>query len=354
MPRAGIDRDRRMTATAPADTSPSSGVALGIFTIVMTLLGWTSIPLFLKFFSADIDPYTANGWRYTFSALIWMPALVWAWRRGRLPKGVWLAALVPALFNTLGQHWFGIAPYKIDPGLMTFALRVHVVFVTVGAALLFAAERRVIKTPAYLTGLAMVMGGTTLTLLLKPGEFGQATREGVLLSIGAGASYAAYALSVRKLMVGMNPLLAFAAVSQYTAVALLIVMFILGKDHGAMAMHLPGWKFGLLVLSSIIGIGMGHTFYFLAIQRLGLAVANGVVQLQPVTVSIASLFLFDERLSGGQWAAGLMAVAGAGVILWAQSRLSAADARQARAARQAGDAPPPVIAQASPPPGLRS
>jgi drug/metabolite transporter (DMT)-like permease len=352
-----------MSTPAPAGSVPSSGVGLGIFTILMTLMGWTSIPLFLKFFSADIDPYTANGWRYAFSALIWMPALIWAWRKGRLPKGVWVAALVPALFNTLGQHWFGIAPYKIDPGLMTFALRVHVVFVTVGAALLFAAERRVIKTPAYLGGLAMVMGGTMLTLLLKPGEFGQATREGVLLSIGAGASYAAYALSVRKLMVGMNPLLAFAAVSQYTAVALVVVMLVVGKDHGAGALQLPGWKFGLLVLSSVIGIGMGHTFYFLAIQRLGLAVANGVVQLQPVTVSIASLFLFDERLTGGQWAAGLMAVAGAGVILWAQTRLSAADARSARAARaahdsqaalDAGAAPPPVLAQAGPPPAVRS
>ncbi len=304
-------------------------------TIVCTLLGWTSIPLFLRYFRHDIDYFTANGWRYAFSALIWLPPLLWAAKKGKLPKNIWTLALLPSIFNAIAQHCFAVAPYKIDPGLMTFALRGQVVFVTIGAAAMFAAERKVIRTPAYLIGLAMVLVGTSLTVFLKPGHFAKTEIDGVLISLLAGACYAAYALSVRKLMVGMNPLLAFAAVSQYTAAALVGAMLVLGKDHGIHAldlipppegatgfMSIPGARLGLLLLSALIGIGIGHTFYFLAIQRLGLAVANAVVQLQPITVSICSFLIFGEILTGGQWASGCMAVAGAGVILFAQAQVA--------------------------------
>ena len=330
---------------------PATGLSLGIFTIVATLLGWTSIPLFLKFFSHDIDYYNANGWRYGFSALMWAPALLWAWRRGSLPSGIWKAAVIPSIFNAIGQHCFGVAPYLIDPGLMAFSLRSQVVFVTIGAAIMFAAERRVIKTPGYIIGLAMVLGGTGLTLYFKPDGFGSATLAGVGVSLLAGASYAIYALSVRKLMHGMNPLLAFAAVSQYTALALVTLMIWRGEEHGLQALQLlkvpegaegfmsiPGARFGLLLLSALIGIGMGHTFYFLAIQRLGLAVANSVVQLQPITVSFCSMLIFGEQLTGTQWSFGLVAVAGAGVILHAQ--WSADRRRREEQAEDVSGAPP--------------
>jgi drug/metabolite transporter (DMT)-like permease len=314
-----------------AEQANPKSVWVGVVTIICTLLGWTSIPLFLKYLSHHIDYYNANGWRYGFSALIWLPPLLWAASRGSLPKGLWKAAIIPSIFNVVAQHCFAVAPYKIDPGLMTFALRAQVIFVTIGAAIMFVPERRVIRTPGYLIGLAMVLVGTSLTLLLKPGHFGKTAIDGVLLSLLAGACYAAYALSVRKLMVGMNPLLAFAAVSQYTAAALVVIMLFMGKDHGLQALELLqpeagatgffalyGARFGLLLLSAIIGIGMGHTFYFLAIQRLGLAVANSVVQLQPITVSIGSFMIFGEELTSRQWVFGCLAVSGAGVILHAQ------------------------------------
>lgn len=312
---------------------PGGGMMLGIVTILCTLVGWTSIPLFLKFFSKDIDYYNANGWRYGFSALLWLIPLAVAYYRHTMPKGVWKAALLPSLFNVIGQHCFGVAPYKMDPGLMVFSLRGQVIFVTIGAALMFPLERMIIRTPGYIIGLTMVLVGTGLTLALREGGLGGSTAEGALLALTAGAAYAAYALCVRKYMVGMNPLLAFAAVSQYTAAALVGLMLIFGDRHGLAALDLlqvpegatgwlawPGARFALLLLSAVIGIGLGHTFYFVAIQRLGLAVANAVVQIQPITVSICSMFIFGELLSRWQWMFGLVAVAGAGVILHAQWR----------------------------------
>jgi drug/metabolite transporter (DMT)-like permease len=242
-----------------------------------------------------------------------------------MPAGIWRASLVPSIFNTLGQLLFGLAPYYVDPGLMTFSLRLQIVFVTVGAALLFPAERRIVRTPMFLAGLAIVFLGTMGTIAFKPGGLGGGTSIGIIMSVGSGLLYACYSLAVRHYMQGMNPLVAFAAISQYTAIGLLIPMFIYGRDHGMHALDLSASLFALLVLSSLIGIGLGHTFYYISIARLGVAVSAGVIQLQPFLVAAASFFMFNERLTIAQWSSGAAAVLGAGIILSAQHRMSRAD-----------------------------
>jgi drug/metabolite transporter (DMT)-like permease len=295
----------------------------GVLTIVLTLLGWTTIPLFLRYFKNDIDAWTANGWRYAISALIWGPVLIHSWKHGTMPKGIWRSALVPSLWNAAAQICFGLAPYYIKPGLMTFSLRLQIVFVAVGAAIMFPAERRVLRSPAFIAALLVVAGGTMLTLVYSPEGFGEANAKGVTLAVASGVGYAAYALGVRKHMMGINPVKAFAVVSQYTAAVLVIAMLLFGKKCGAAAFeHLDAHKWFLLVLSSLIGIGLGHTFYFFSIARLGLVISAGVVQLQPITVSIASILIFDEQLTPKQWVTGLIAVGGAVCMLAIQSRIA--------------------------------
>ncbi|NUQ67225.1 MAG: DMT family transporter [Phycisphaerales bacterium] len=302
---------------APHDALSTTG---GIAMITLTLAGWTSIPLFLRHFASSIDAWTANGWRYGISALIWLPVLFIASRSGTTPKGLWKAALVPSLFNIAAQICFALAPYLVEPGLMTFSMRLQIVFLTGGAALFFAAERKVIRSPGFIVGMSLVILGTIGTLWLRPGGLGGGTALGVTLSIAAGLLYAGYALAVRHYMYGMRPIVAFAAVSQYTAGAILALMFLLGTRGGMTALDLSGLQFFLLFLSAVIGIGLGHTLYFASIARLGLAVSAGVVQLQPITVSIVSFFIFGERLTLGQWSCGVAAIVGAGVMLYAQHR----------------------------------
>jgi drug/metabolite transporter (DMT)-like permease len=295
--------------------------------IVMTLSGWTSIPIFLRWFKDDIDGWTANGWRYGFSALMWLPVLaIGLWRRN-LPAGLWRAALIPSVFNALAQICFGLAPYYVSPALMTFSLRFQIVFLTFGAVMLFPQERRVIRSPGFLIGVGMVLVGTISVLLLKDGSIfqgvnGEVPAVGVALSVGAGLLYAGYALSVRKYMTGMPAFTAFSAVSQYTGAALLVCMFIWGERSGATLIDLPSMTIFWVLLSAVIGIGLGHTLYYASIGRLGLAVSSGVVQLQPITVSIASFFIFGERLSAAQWAVGVLAIIGAGLILYTQHRMA--------------------------------
>ncbi len=325
---------------------------MGLVTLAMTLLGWSSIPLFLKHFSGSMDAWAANGWRYGFSALLWLPVLVVGFLRGTLPNNIWKAAIVPAIFNVTGQAAFAWAPYFIDPGLMTFGLRTQIIFVAVGAYMMFPSERRVLKSRAFLGALGVVFVGAMGTLILArvhatganvpaatyPDLFGyeltrvQATIFGTVLSVGSGALFAGYALAVRHYMHGMHPVTAFAAICQYTGIGLVVLMLPLAKQSGWYVVHMPTSELWLLALSAIIGIALGHVFYYTSIARLGVAVSSGVIQLQPIIVAVASYFLFREILSVGQWICGLAAVVAAMVMLAVQHRIGKADGAAAASA----------------------
>ncbi|MBL0920817.1 MAG: DMT family transporter [Phycisphaerales bacterium] len=316
---------------APARTERPASPAAGLCTVVMTLLGWSSVPLFLKHFSHSIDPWTSNGWRYGFSALLWAPVLLFIGVRGTKPSRLWRAAVVPALFNACGQVLFTLAHYRIEPALLTFGLRLQIVFVALGAAMLFPAERRVVRSPIYLAGAALVLLGAVGTALLGKEPLVGGSLEGFLMAAGSGALFAGYALSVRKTMAGIHPVVAFAAISQYTAGAMVVLMLALGERSGLTALDLSTGQFALLLLSAVIGIALGHVFYYISIANLGVAISAGVIQLQPFVVGAASFVLFDERLTPLQWCSGLVAVSGAVMMLWLQKRLSSRARAQALA-----------------------
>jgi drug/metabolite transporter (DMT)-like permease len=308
---------------APGSSQPLSSAA-GIVTILLTLLGWSSVPLFLRHFSATIDFWSSNGWRYGFSALLWAPVLLVAWRRGGLPRGLWKLAIVPSVANAAGQVLFTLAFYKIEPGLVTFCLRAQLIFVAVGAWMLFPAERVIIRSPAYLAGLVTLIVGTSTVVLQTEASDAAGPAEpdyvnGVLVALGSGILFAAYGLAVRKFMHGVNSVLAFAMICQYTALAMVVLMLIFGDRAGLDVWRLlNAEQMTWLLLSAVIGIALGHVFYYLSLARLGVAVTAGVLQLQPFVVALASMRLFAERLQWTQWLGGCIAVAGALLMLGTQ------------------------------------
>lgn len=349
-----------MSAAASSTTSAHSSRWLGVLAVLFALLGWSSIPLFLKYFTHDIDPWTSNGWRYGSSALFWSPVLVYGlWKRMlRLP--IWLAALGPSVVNCAAQVAFCKAHYDIDPGLLSFGLRSNIVFTVLGAAILFAPERVIMKTRCFVIGVLLVVLGTMGTIMLSPHGIPKgATLSGVLLAITAGAGFAGYALAVRYWMHGINPIHAFAIISFYTAIGMVVLMVLFGKDQGMVALDLIGQpisdtqhmlipidKFSMLMLSALIGVALGHVAYYYAIAKLGVAVSSGVIQLQPFFVSIASFWLFHEYLTVWQWISGSIAVLGATLILMVQHRKSHAlvDSQHAVESLEYANLPPDQVA----------
>lgn len=327
----------------PAD-SPS--IAVGALTIVTTLVGWSSVPLFITHFAGRLDVWTQNGWRYALAALLWAPVPIVAHARGRLPRGLWRASLWPAVFNGLGQTAFTWSYYKTDAASATFGLRAQIVFVAIGAYLLFPAERALLRRPAAWFGIALVLAGVSGTIFLAPAANHSAPTHalGVLLAVIGGVLFASYGLSVRRNMAGMHPVVAFAAISQLTALICVALMLIFGHslstarwDGGLSVTSLNPNQFGLLFLSAVIGIALGHVFYYIAIARIGVAAASAVLQLQPFLVALGAYLVHSAAVSPAQITAGCIAVAGALVILAVQWKLS-------RAARSSSVAQVPTVA----------
>jgi len=296
----------------------------GVPLIVLTLLSWASIPLFLKFFArpdpvtklALIDGWTANGWRYGISALFWLPLLAIAYCKGKLPTSIFTAALVPAAFNLVGQTAFAWCPYFLEPGFFTFVFRVQIVFVAIGAWLLFPSERDTLRRPTFWIGLTLVVAGSIGLIALKPAGIGtSAPWWAIAMAISSGALFAGYGLAVRRFMQGYPSILAFGVICQYTALGTVILMLTLGRNHGADVLSFSGFNWFMLVLSAMIGIAISHVMYYAAIQRLGVTVSMGIVQLQPVITAAASVLLGWEVLTPAQWASGMVGVAGAMIML---------------------------------------
>lgn len=296
--------------------------ATGTLTVVLTLIGWSSVSLFLRYFADQIDPWTSNGWRYGFAALLWAPVLVVGALYRNLPPGLWRAAIVPSIVNAIGQVTFTYAHYKIDPGLLSFGLRSQMLFAAVGAYVMFAPERPVIRSPVYVAGMVAVVVGTGGAVLLGRHPVVGAQAQGIVLSLASGALFAGYGLAVRRYMNRFGSVVAFAAISQYTAAAMVVLMLVFGRHWGLEVIEMSGRDIVLLLVSAVIGIALGHVFFYMSIARLGVAVSSGVLQLQPFGVGVASYFVFGEILTAPQWVSGAIAVTGAALMLGAQGWLA--------------------------------
>ncbi len=323
--------DRRGAPDHPGrGTAPTS--AGGVLLIVGTLLSWASIPLFLKFFArpdpatgvALIDAWTANGWRYGMSAVFWLPLLAVALYRGRLPRAIFAAAAVPTMFNVAGQTCFAWCPYFLDPGFFSFVFRVQIVFVALGAYMLFPGERAALRSARFWLGAVLVAGGSAGLVIFGKGLGSGHSLWAIALAVASGALFAGYGLGVRYFMHEYPAVLAFGIICQYTAVCVVAMMLVLGKDHGAVVLTFNGFNWFVLVASSMIGIALSHVAYYAAIQRLGVSVSMGIIQLQPVLTATASVLLGWEHLAPLQWVSGVVGVGGAVLVLMAGKKLGGA------------------------------
>ncbi len=299
----------------------------GVALLFLTLAGWSSSPLFLKYFVSSIDVWTSNGWRYAISALIWLPAVIVALRNRETPSALWRAALWPSVFNVAGQICFAWVLYlNIDPGLMAFLLRLHIVFATTGAFLLFPDERRLMGEPAYWVGMLIVVAGVVGTIFLRHEPLGRAGEWGIAAGLVAGALFGCYAVAVRRCMSSFSSVTSFAVISLYSAIGLLVPMLLLARGGGVEALRLLPFEMVMLFVSALAGIALGHVFYYASMARLGVAVASGVLLLQPFVTACASALIYGERLTAAQWVSGAVSVLGAALLLRIQApRLSNRD-----------------------------
>jgi drug/metabolite transporter (DMT)-like permease len=287
---------------------------------------WSAVPLFLKYFTGYIDGWTSNGIRYPFAAIILLPWILHEWHKGHLRRKVFRAAIVPAAINFVGQVLWAWTPYYIDPGLMAFLVRISILWAVLGSFVLFYDERRLIKNPVFWTGFVLVVAGfifMSFSGKVKTADI-STFLTGIILVFFTGIFWAGYQVSVRKYMSEIDSRTAFGVISSYTAVGLLLVMFLFGNPREAL--EAPVSVQLLILLSGLIGITGAHTLFYVAVKRIGVAIASSSNLLSAFITAFFSFFLFNERLSLVQWFAGIGLVIGSLFLVRAQKSLINNDA----------------------------
>ncbi|MBN1489148.1 MAG: DMT family transporter [Phycisphaerae bacterium] len=290
----------------------------GTAALLTALLCWSSVPLMLRYLADYVpDGWTTNLVRYPAGAILYLPWFIAA-ACDRSKRRLFVLALIPAAFNIVSQSCWAWAPYFIEPGLLTFLVRLSVIWGLLAALVLFPEERRLLGSTRFWVGLVLSLGGFAAVVLRAETIHSRATLVGVIVALACGVALGLYMIGVRATMRHVNPVTAFSIIGTYTAVA---CIFLAPLGEPASLLSLGPKPLLILLFSAIVGIAIAHTMFYFAIQRLGVTICSSSNVFTPFVTVTASSLLFHERFAPLQWVGGVMLVLGTILVVWSQEHL---------------------------------
>ena len=291
----------------------------GTLFIIGTILCWATVPVLLKDLTRSVDAWTANGLRYPMAAILYWPVLVLGLRSGRLTRALVLRALPPAVITLCGQILWALAPYYLDASLIAFLIQASVVWAVLGAMILFPDERALLRSPRFYAGLLLAAAGFLGLAITREAFVHPMTQTGVTLILACSLFFGAYSVSVRRCLGNDPPLLSFGIVAQFVSVGLVTLMFVMGMDERVGGLAVDRW--GVLAVSSLLGIGIAHVLLYSAIQRIGATLSNGLCMAIPFVTLVIAHFMLGESMSPGEWTSGGAMAVGGGLLLTSQGQI---------------------------------
>ena len=289
------------------------------FEALGTLLFWTLAPLFITYFTEYIDSFTQNFLRYLVSCLILFPYLIFSIRKNNFDKSIWLKAIIPAVANLAMQSLYAAAFYYISPAFLILLLKSSIVWTALFSLVFLLDERPLAKSKRFWLGMILSIAGVIGVMYFKHDFAAVKTRTGIFLALGASLAFAAYAVSASIFFKKNDSCQAFAVTSIYTTLGFAVLVSLFGNIKGSYTLNGLQWIY--VVVSSIIGIALGHPFYYAAMRRIGATIPSLILLAQPFLVLAFSSVLFGETLNFPQFLFGMILLTGSGLAIWAQEHL---------------------------------
>lgn len=280
--------------------------------VLAVVVLWGAIPAVLKHFSTQLDPPTLIGLRYTLSGLVFVPLLLRALSRGRLPKATLRAALIPAAAYFAGQVLWTTAPYFNSASIVMFIGRTSFL-VSILFGFVFLHEERAMRFHRrFFLGTFLTVGGLAV-LFVTSQEDGSSTPLGFVIMLLTAFFWGIQGVLIKTMMSRVSAPTGFGLISVYCVPAALAVLFLFGDPFALF--RLSAFNLALLVFSSVISIGVGQVLTFYAFQRLGPVTVEGSYQSIPfMSAAVAAVWL-GERMTPLQWLAGGVIVFGSLTLL---------------------------------------
>jgi DME family drug/metabolite transporter len=181
-------------------------------------------------------------------------------------------------------------------------------------------------SPATVAALLLAVAGATMILVgLRAdgaatfgspagGSTAGAFAAGALAALGAGLSYAVYAVTAKGLLRRAAPL-PLAAVT-FTLAALLLTPA-LALTPGAGAQLAAGWP--LLLYLGVVPTAAAYVVFGAGLRRVTVTTAGIATLLEPLTAATLGVLAFGERLGTVGWAGAAMLLGALGLLWWAGS-----------------------------------
>lgn len=254
---------------------------------------------------SGVSPSTSAFFRTAYALPVLAAASFAAGRRHPRPTRARLFAVAAGISLGIDLSLWHRSIEWIGAGLATLLANTHVVFVGLGAWLLYR-ERppqvTLAMAPVVFAGVALVSG------LGREEAFGLRPVAGTLAGIGAGISYAGFQLGLRHAMRG-HPGPPAGPMFDATVGAALATLALAPADPGfswAFSWPAHGWLL-LLALGSQVA---GWLLISSALPRLpGMETAT-LLLVQPALTVLWAQLLFDEPLAALQWAGLAVVLAG--------------------------------------------
>lgn len=231
---------------------------------------------------------------------------------------LWPKILLIALVNYGFQLTFTLSLYLLYPGLVTLVTQSAVLFSVLLAALMFPDERSTLTSALFLVGLTAAVIGVVMTIFSSRSFGTVAFNLGIGVVLAAAVFWALMGALIRKWLGGVST--SFALSSVFTIVTMLFFLSYLVAYPGFPIPGAPPLIWALLVLSGLVGLGIGYYLYYRSVGVLGLALSSSLGLLIPLLVGVSSFFLFRERLTWIQLIGAVSLLAGCYLVIRARFR----------------------------------
>ena len=283
-------------------------ISRGYLALFATVVIWSLPSLFQYYLLRYYDIWAQNFYRYSVACLAIAPFVAFHIRRGgpRLDLRAFGLCLIPALPNVVHQIAQTAALFYIGPGVYAIFTRSSVIMTALLALIFFPEERHILRQWQFQIGTLLGLLGAVGVFWFQPGaNTGHVAIRGLLIAFVATTCWAFYGVLVKRPSAQLGSIRSFGLVSLITSTLLFPLTYAFGNV--ATPVHVTWMVNLILVVSAVTCITMAHVLYYVAIQEIGVALAQTLQLLCPLGAVLLSAWIFHERLTAAQiWSAAIL------------------------------------------------
>jgi len=282
---------------------------------------WSMPSLFQFYLVRYYEPFAQNFYRYSVACLAIAPFVFYRVRRGgpKIDLHALGVCLIPCIPNVIHQITQVVSLFYMGPGVYAIFNRSSVIFTALLALAFFPEERHIVRQWQFQLGTLLGLLGAFGVIwfqsngqepALSASRMGRHIAwPGLLIAFTATFCWALYAVLVKRPSAQLGAIRSFGVISFITSALSFPLTLLFGRIDAPL--HAGAHVNLILVVSAITCITMAHVLYYVAIQEVGVALAQTLQLLCPLGALALSTWIFHERLTSAQLISAVILLIGA-------------------------------------------